>query len=704
MKIFYSVAFLILLPFGAFGQWHQIPGPPGAGPYCYDTLAGSKGSHIYAGTEDGAWRTTDHFQTWKRAGLAGKTITALASIFVPLQGDVLFAGADSGVYRSLDSGSTWQNVLPDSKQSSYIALIPKGQAILVVLTNDDTNDCVFRSSDLGDHWNRFAKAPPGSDAYSISAAVPCGGYLFVINGGPFVWSLPFAGGGWGQTGYSSTQGPMSLATFGTNLFAGSTGRVDLSTNFGQSWVTPINYGLDSNIDDIGQLVVNGLTMVAGTSNGIFLSTDGARSWTSVDGQGGYPDYYSTGGGGAYGLTYVSGSFLSSEEGGLFQSSDGKAWQYVPQGIHASFIANVASSEGTLFASTDFGPGSAIFQSSDRGLTWLTPATIEGASTFYHLLGNLYAVGDGSVIWRWNGTSWEALASPALTPTLTAIGDTLILGSATGDAFESLDNGSSWQALSPIPEQVPFAVEAVITFRDTVLALTLQADTIWRLWRSPDAGKTWSDAGILPLTGGWLVASAVTESRMCLCFGDEILTSIDGGANWSSINLMASSAHTIGSKIFLTLAYNPSPADNGLFVLDQNLTQLIPESTTGPMQAFGIDSSTAYIGTVQNGLWAVPLSNIPLSVPMHAAITLGELCIYPNPMASNATISLDLTTRGHVTLRLYDEAGALRAVIYDGSIETGHTDLPLSMNNLPNGSYVVIADGDVQAIGRIVIER
>ncbi len=66
---------------------------------------------------------------------------------------------------------------------------------------------------------------------------------------------------------------------GTNLFAGTSGGVFLSTNNGTSW-TAVNNGLTNT--DVRALAVSGTNLFAGTSGGVFLSTNNGTSWTAVN--------------------------------------------------------------------------------------------------------------------------------------------------------------------------------------------------------------------------------------------------------------------------------------------------------------------------------------------------------------------------------------------------------------------------------------
>ena len=71
-----------------------------------------------------------------------------------------------------------------------------------------------------------------------------------------------------------------FAVNGSNLFAGTSGGVFLSTNNGASWVA-VNTGLANT--SINTLAVSGSNLLAGTfGGGVFLSTNNGTSWTAVN--------------------------------------------------------------------------------------------------------------------------------------------------------------------------------------------------------------------------------------------------------------------------------------------------------------------------------------------------------------------------------------------------------------------------------------
>ena len=142
----------------------------------------------------------------------------------------------------------------------------------------------------------------------------------------------------------------------TNLLAGTSGGVFLSTNNGTSW-TAANSGLPKNMDDTTKYIsvtgfsfspngAGGTNLFAGTrGGGIFLSTNDGTSWNAVDS----------------GLTNndvrclaVSGKnlFAGTHGGGVFFSkNNGTSWTAVNSGMTDTLVRSLAVSGASLFAGT-----------------------------------------------------------------------------------------------------------------------------------------------------------------------------------------------------------------------------------------------------------------------------------------------------------------------------------------------------------------
>ncbi len=117
---------------------------------------------------------------------------------------------------------------------------------------------------------------------------------------------------WIQTG-SNNGFIQCITASGTNLFAGGSGGVFLSTNDGTSWIT-VDSGLTNPY--VYALTFSGTNLFAGTwGGGAFLSTNNGTSWKAIDSNLTSPFVYSfaVSGTNLFAATY-NGVFLSTNNG------------------------------------------------------------------------------------------------------------------------------------------------------------------------------------------------------------------------------------------------------------------------------------------------------------------------------------------------------------------------------------------------------
>jgi len=130
-----------------------------------------------------------------------------------------------------------------------------------------------------------------------------------------------------------------LVSVETNLFAGTSNGVFLSTNNGTNW-TPVVNGLTNK--DVRAMAVIGSDVFVGTPGGAFISSDNGSTWTPVNS----------------GLTNtivksfgVDGSKLfAGTNGGVFLSTNhGTSWTEINTGLSKTDIRAIVVSGSNLFA-------------------------------------------------------------------------------------------------------------------------------------------------------------------------------------------------------------------------------------------------------------------------------------------------------------------------------------------------------------------
>ncbi|MGH7726908.1 MAG: FlgD immunoglobulin-like domain containing protein [Candidatus Eiseniibacteriota bacterium] len=383
------------------------------------------------------------------SGPRGGAIRSFASVPNESGGTSLYVG-QIRVWRTDDSGANWThftNGLTDPNAFALVAL-PDGSG-----GNDlflGTANGVFRSADEGASWNASSSGIPAN--LSI---------------------------------YAMTSGPNGSG--GTNLYAGTyLGDAYRSTDNGVTW-TAINNGLPLGQAHVFALITSPTgTVLAGTGNGIYRSTNFGANWTRVFT--------------LHGLSFAkNGTTLYAGTGnGVYQSTnDGATWTPINTGLNFTWIYSMAAIPNgggvTLFA----GAGG-VLRSTNNGASWT--AASNGLTSL--------------LVW-------------ALTTVPNPSGGT-DLYAGTGDGiFRSTDNGDSWTNVSFIYSH-PRALE--VTPSGAILAGT-EVD----MYRSTNSGVTWID------TNGSTVGSALDfatnlqgASGVSIFAGGSptgVIKSTDDGATW-----------------------------------------------------------------------------------------------------------------------------------------------------------------------------
>ena len=127
---------------------------------------------------------------------------------------------------------------------------------------------------------------------------------------------------WVQTNGPGGGTVFSLTVSGKNLFAGTSDGVYLSTNNGTSWSV---VGLTST--NVNALAISGANLFAGTNSGVFRSTNNGTNWTAVNTGLMNTQVMSLA---VSGTNLIAGAYI----GGIFLSTDnGTSWSAVNPTIY-----------------------------------------------------------------------------------------------------------------------------------------------------------------------------------------------------------------------------------------------------------------------------------------------------------------------------------------------------------------------------------
>ena len=122
---------------------------------------------IYAGTQHGPYRSSDHGDHWEKVDVPDRGMPVWSILFHPHNSDLMYAGYENcEIYRSEDCGETWQR-LPVSVRFPEITTAPGANpAKRVLMLDASTTDPdvlygaievggIIRSTDGGEHWENL---------------------------------------------------------------------------------------------------------------------------------------------------------------------------------------------------------------------------------------------------------------------------------------------------------------------------------------------------------------------------------------------------------------------------------------------------------------------------------------------------------------------------------------------------------------------
>jgi photosystem II stability/assembly factor-like uncharacterized protein len=294
-----------------------------------------------------------------------------------------------------------------------------------------------------------------------------------------------------------------------NLFAGTSAGVYKSSNGGASW-TAASSGMPVNtsVSIIAIDPTNSLTVYAGTAYGVFKSSDGGSSWVAANS----------------GITNI-------------------------MGLQVASLALDPANHKTLYAVT----GDGIFKSTDGGASWLAVnnglATTEGVNfiaidptnsrTLYAgSLGTAYKSTDA-------GASWTAANSGFTTDAYGQIkiysltvdptnSQTVYAATGTG-VFKSVNGGSSWAPVYNPPRTAVFSLALDPGNSQVIYAAATNTTTsAWTssMIKSTDGGASWAAENP---DVGFFVFDPSNSKTLYAEGANGILKSVDGGASWAAAN-------------------------------------------------------------------------------------------------------------------------------------------------------------------------
>jgi photosystem II stability/assembly factor-like uncharacterized protein len=402
------------------------------------------------------------------------------------------------------------------------------------------------------------------DSVNVLCLADSGQYLFAGTDNNGIYRSSDDGMSWitvntGLTNY----GVQALVASENNYFAGTSSGVFISTNNGATWATT------GELLNVHVIVVSGSKVFAGHGHcgrggcwgGIRLTTNNGFSWTELDTEEflymGVWDIslYPTGKG-------ETNIFAGTWGGGVFRSADsGRSWTASSSGLPNGYVSALAVSGTRLFASTDSG----VYVSTNTGANW-TPANTPflSFSTIFQTDSYLLAGTDNGVsLSTNNGVDWIFVNS--------GLSNLSVSSFAIGGSYLHVGTSSGvWKR--PLSEMIPTSSWIrqnsgttnnlrSVCFTDANTG-TVVGDS-GTILRTINGGVGWTNQSIG--TGKRLCSVSFTDIDTGTAVGDSgtILRTIDGGTSWS---VQASGTNYTLRSVFFTDANTGTTVGDGGTIL------------------------------------------------------------------------------------------------------------------------------------------
>jgi len=671
---------------------------------------------LVASTALGVYRSSDSGKTWTVTGFSRETFSVAANTNgVLICGTTGFTtygilpGSGSGkavleahsgmIYRSLDRGESWQETISSDGTVNEILFVSLNEAFAALGDRG-----VVHSVDTGQTWSSLNSGLPAGSvvqclAVDDSGAMLAGtssGLLFKMREGSAVWeALPFTAGPIAQA--------LSVCPLGDQILVGTDNPVSFlmsSSNRGATWKAQEDVLASSWIYSIA--VLSNGALVAGTQNGVFVTSDEGNSWASSGGEIGSHTVYSLAEGDKGTLWAAAGS------NGLFFSVDkGAHWttnSAAPLGCYFSRVAK--NPAGSLFAIGS----SVLFRSTDNGALWSTVLSKGGGFLFCSKLGTVFIRDSiGSLLRSFNdGSTWTSTSGMNPTNTVYDMAEDsagiLYAGTFEG-VFMSGDSGATWHKILDGETQSLAINEVGYLFRGAYGTVTASEPSFTK-----NNGISWSDIGsglgshqgIARLAvgkngrvfagtvdGGMYRSAQISLPVVLAMFAGVAMPGSGVRINWTTVEehellgfVVERAVSTIGPYVDLPRSFTPASGSHGVEVHYSYADSTPPPGVTCyyRLRQIEIDSTMSFSGQV-----AVTTITGVRTDAIAAAFGLGQN--YPNPFNPTTEVRYQLSAAGRAKLVVYDLLGREVVVLADGFQAEGSHTVQMNASQIASGIYV-----------------
>jgi hypothetical protein len=661
-------------------QWVQTNGPSGGSVSSFVAVPnGAGGTRLYAG-QIRIWSTDDGGGSWTHLtnGLTHPSAFSLIAVPDGSGGNDILVGSNGGVFRSTDDGGSWHAINNGLTNLTVYALASGSNGSGGINLYAGTFDGhLFRSTNNGESWTPIEIGVPFGYNVNELVTTATGTVLAATMNG--IYRSTNFGGSWTQV-FSSFYG-FSFTQSGSTLYAGTSNGPYRSTNDGLTW-TPINNGLQlSWIQSMAAIPSqSGVTLFAGAGR-VLRSTDNGATWVLADN--GMPAAFinalatmpnGSGGTDLYAGT-TEGVFRTSNNGGSWTNVSFVFSEVQGLGVTPSGAILAGERQRDIFRSSDGGDSWTDTDSQSGGLDFaINPQGTNGVSLFgVDPLNGVRKSTDDGVTWFDSNNDIADIEVNSVTVMSNDAGGMHVIAGTYFGICISTNDGGSWQLVEPLLMPLDYVVTPNGSGGHDIFGGGFNG-----VGKSTNYGQTWT---FLPGIGQVVQSMATTGNGANLFAGGDpfgVFRSTDHGQTWTLVNNGLDDLRIFallspdGTHLFaggLGGVYLSSNNGNTWSTVSTGLT-------TGVLElALSDDGLTLLAGTASYGVWKRPLAEMittagvdeAANAPANAVLLHANL---PNPFRGETTIHYALPQAMQTRLVIYDVAGHAVRTLVNGSQGAG----------------------------------
>ena len=542
----------------------------------------SNPSIVYAGTNQGVYRSTDGGETWepRNGGLGGYGDLVISGLVRhPTDPQTLIIGTwGYGLFRSTDSGANWTRLTDPLQPTAQLSAVgepepppvraggysysygmvetpktlkhPLPAGLLLAVHQQEREEPQDLPRSLSWTPVRRVAINPGN-ANEILACIDADQGLYRTTNGGASWTKVDLGTGSARTyTFAPSNSQIRYASFGS---WGTSGGFYRTTNGGGSWEAVGAGTINGTVIAVAIHPTNPNIVLVGTSgDGAYRSTDGGNSWTKVSSGLTDSTYFSV----AFAPSNPSVAYMGGYEW-IYRSTDGGAtWANADSSFPTYYVEGLAihpTQPETVLVGANFFPWGGLYKRTSSDASFALKST-GMRNTFVLSIeqdptnsNTLYAATWGAGVFRSDdgGESWSARYSVpyvyALEATQGPTGTILYAGTFYSNygVLKSYDQGDTWIEVSwGYDSDISFDLESIYDDPNWLVAATYDG-----IQYSTDGGQSWYDASGLD-TGVVLRLSEFpgTGRLLATTYGGGLFYSW-GGYSWYEANTGVANQYT-----------------------------------------------------------------------------------------------------------------------------------------------------------------